>query len=92
MGGLNAEKWGDDQNKKFFVNNSVEALILFKEGHQGLLKLCVPLERMRGFSLYVCGGGGGGWGDLLKFCLSFGECLEDFNEEKMGRMQKEEVL
>ena len=31
--------------KKFFKNNSVEAQILFKEGgHQGLLKLHVPLE------------------------------------------------
>ena len=30
------EKWGDHQNIKFLVNNSIEALILFGMG-QGLL-------------------------------------------------------
>ena len=34
-------KWGDHQKKKFFIKNSVEALIPFKEKHQGLLKLHV---------------------------------------------------
>ena len=38
-GGSNEKKWGDHQKKKFFVNNSVEAVIPFKEKHQGLLKL-----------------------------------------------------
>ena len=47
------EKWGDHQNKKFFGNNSVEALIPFNEGHQDLLKLHVLL-------LLVCMGWGGG--------------------------------
>ena len=41
------KKWGDHWNKKFFVNKSVKALISLKLGHQGLLKLHVPL---RGFS------------------------------------------
>ena len=43
LGGSNAEKWGDHQKKKFFLNKSVEALILIKAGHQGLLKLHVFL-------------------------------------------------
>ena len=29
---------------KFFINNSIEALILFNEGDQCLLKLQVPLR------------------------------------------------
>ena len=33
----------EHQNKKFFLNNFVEALIPFKEEHQGLLKLHLPL-------------------------------------------------
>ena len=37
LGGSNAEKWGGHQ-KKFFINNSVEVLIPFKE------ELPVPLE------------------------------------------------
>ena len=44
FGGSNAEKWGDHQNKTFFLNNSVKALIPFKKEHQFLLKLHVPLE------------------------------------------------
>ena len=41
----NAEKLGNCQQKKFFINNSVEATIPLKEKHQGLLlKLRVPLE------------------------------------------------
>ena len=43
LGGLNTEKWGDYQNKKFFINNSVEVVNSFKEKHQGLLKLVEPL-------------------------------------------------
>ena len=38
------EKWGDHQNKIFFVNDSVETLTSFNEGHQGLLELHVPLQ------------------------------------------------
>ena len=34
---------GDHQKKKFYINNTVEALILFNEEHQNLLKLHVPL-------------------------------------------------
>ena len=36
LGSSNAEKWVDHQRKKFFINNSVEALIPFREEHQGL--------------------------------------------------------
>ena len=36
--------------KNFFINNSVEALILLREGHESLLKLHIHLE----------GEGGGG--------------------------------
>ena len=43
LGGSNGEKWGDHQKKKFFLNKSVETLILIKVGHQGLLKLHVFL-------------------------------------------------
>ena len=43
LGGSNAGKWVDHQKKKFFMNNSVEALIPFNEGYQGPLKLHVPL-------------------------------------------------
>ena len=35
--------WGDNQRKKFLTSRLVEALIPFKEKHQGLLKLQVPL-------------------------------------------------
>ena len=35
------EKRGDDQEKKFFMDNIVQALIGFKERHWGLLKLHV---------------------------------------------------
>ena len=44
MGSSNAEKWGDHQKKKFFVKNSIEAVISFKEEYQGLLKLHVPFR------------------------------------------------
>ena len=27
------KKWGDNQKKRFFINNSVEAVILFKKEH-----------------------------------------------------------
>ena len=30
LGGSNAEKWGDHQKEKFFINNSVEAVNSFK--------------------------------------------------------------
>ena len=43
LGSSNVEKCGDHWRKKFFINNPVEALIPFKEKHQGLLKLHVPL-------------------------------------------------
>ena len=35
--------WGENQKKKFLTSSPVEALILFNEEHQGLLKLHVPL-------------------------------------------------
>ena len=37
------EKRGDYQEKKFFIDNTVQALIPFKERHRGLLKLHVRL-------------------------------------------------
>ena len=40
LGGSNAAKCGDHRKKNFFVNNSVEALILLKESHQGLETAC----------------------------------------------------
>ena len=30
LGGSNAKKWGDHKKKKFFISNSVEAIISFK--------------------------------------------------------------
>ena len=50
---------GGHQNNKFSVNTSVEVLIviLFNEGHQGMLKRHVYL-RWDGFSVCVCVGGG----------------------------------
>ena len=35
--------WGENQKKKFLTGSPVEALILFNEEHQCLLKLQVPL-------------------------------------------------
>ena len=35
--------WGDNSKKKFFTNNSVEALPLFNKEHRGILKLQVTL-------------------------------------------------
>ena len=48
----------DHQNKKFFVNNSVEVLILFNEGHQGSIETTCTFTMREGVS--VCGGSGGG--------------------------------
>ena len=56
LGGSNAEKWGGNQKKKFFINNFVETVISLKEKHQGLLKLD---ELFRGDG----GGEGGGAGE-----------------------------
>ena len=33
LGSANLEKQGDDQKKKFFMDNTVQALIPFKERH-----------------------------------------------------------
>ena len=35
--------WGENQKKKFLTNSPFEALILFSEEHQGLLKQQAPL-------------------------------------------------
>ena len=48
MGGSIANKWTDHRQKKFYLNNTVEDLIPFKEEHQGLLKLHVPLQPFSG--------------------------------------------
>ena len=81
LGSSNVEKWGKHQRKKLFINNSVEALILFKEEHQGLLKLHVLLRWEWGFRVW-----GKKWGYLQKreFSLKpknnlwggFLECIE----------------
>ena len=63
LGSSNTKKQGDHWNKKFFINKSVKALISLKEGHQGLLKLYVPL---RGCS---CVGGNGA--PKRGFCLKW---------------------
>ena len=47
LGSSNANKWGDHQKKNQFIDNYVEALILFKEEYQGLLKLHAPLGKRR---------------------------------------------
>ena len=44
LGRSNTKKWGEHQNKKLFKNKSVKALILFKKGHLGLLKLYILLR------------------------------------------------
>ena len=38
------EKWVSHQEKKFFRDNAVQALIPFKEGHRGLVKLYAHLR------------------------------------------------
>ena len=70
MGGSNAENCGDHPNK-FCMNNSVEALIPFNEGHQGLLKLHVHL----GWGVSVLGKNGLCYVPLLQRSpLSAGFC------------------
>ena len=63
LGSSNVEKCGDHWRKKFFINNPVEALIPFKEKHQGLLKLHVPLGWDWGR------GGGVEYGEISEFSL-----------------------
>ena len=48
MGGSVANKWADHRQKKLYLNSTVEDLIPFKEEHQGLLKLHVPLQAFSG--------------------------------------------
>ena len=43
-GSSNTEKWGDPQKKKFFISDSVEALIQFIKEHHASLKLHVHLR------------------------------------------------
>ena len=38
------KKRRDHRNKQLFISKSVKALIPLREGHQGLLKLYVPLR------------------------------------------------
>ena len=61
LGDPNAEKWSEHQEKKFFINKSVEVLIPLKEGYQSLLKLHVPLGAVpaRGGGRGEDGKGGG---------------------------------
>ena len=98
LGSSNAEKWFDHQREKFFINNSVEALIPFREEHQGLYWKCMyfwgGIGRLQfwGKSGTISKKGNFLWNrkitckeaswNLLKSCLSFGGGLEDSNEEK----------
>ena len=43
LGSADVEKWGDLLEKKFIVDNVIQALIPFKKGHWGLSKLYVHL-------------------------------------------------
>ena len=42
------KKWGGNQKKRFFVNNSVEAVILFKKEHQWACEIVVGLSMYNG--------------------------------------------
>ena len=53
MGGSNAEKWGDLKKKKFFISNSVEAIISFKLKHQGLSKHVLAIYPVDEFFLFL---------------------------------------
>ena len=64
LGASNAKKWDDYGKKKFFINNSVEDLIPFKEEHEVLLKLYVPLRVGGGVSMGRVEMGK--WGNLQK--------------------------
>ena len=44
LGCSNTKKRGYHRNKKLFINKSPKGLIKLKEGHQGPLKLHVPLR------------------------------------------------
>ena len=54
LGISNTEKSANHQKKKFFVSNSVEALIQFKKEHHGSSKLHVPLGWRRRTSFLWC--------------------------------------
>ena len=93
------------KKKMFFINNSVEAVIPFKEEYQGLLKLHLSL---RGVSSSVGKNRAifkrrnllssrkimyeEAFQNLLKSCLYFVGDLNGSNEETMARQQKKEVL
>ena len=81
------KKQGDHWDKKFFINKSVKAWISLKEGHQGLLKLHVPLRGCSSMGEMELQKGDFVWSrkmceeacqDLLKYCVSFGGGLEFF--------------
>ena len=95
VGKFKFKKWGDHQKKKIFIliNNAGEAQILYKENHQGLMRLHAhledllmwektdPVSKKRNFF----------WGEkmtyeeafqnLLKSCLTFGGSLRSSNAE-----------
>ena len=58
------------------MNNSVEALILFNEGHQSLLKLHVHLGVVQGFSM------GGKGGCVMLHCFREDQCQQVFTKGK----------
>ena len=43
LGGTNAERRGDEQEKKLFIDITAQDRIPFKERHRGLLKLHLQL-------------------------------------------------
>ena len=48
LGSSKMKKWGDNQNKRFFINNSVEAVILFKNERQWACEIVVRLSMYDG--------------------------------------------
>ena len=73
------EKWGDNQEKKFFIDDTAQALIPFKERHKSLLKLHVRLgegvsvwKKRKEISSKWKKTYGEAIQNLLKSCMSFG--------------------
>ena len=86
VGKFKFKKWGDHQKKKIFIliNNAGEAQILFKENHQGLMRLHAhledllmwektdPVSKKRNFFWSEKMTYEEAFQNLLKSCLSFG--------------------
>ena len=97
------EKWSDHQNTKLFIDKAVQALILFKEEHLGLLKLHVHLgdgvSMLEKKKKKILRGGRKTYEEaiqnLLKSCLSYGPPKGGrrvLMRKKLDRQQNEKVL